>query len=95
MRTKALTILATLALLLSLPLAAQDPYGNEPTAAETEAEANLDANVDANAADADLDADLTTDDEVLPETASPLALIALLGVGGLASAAGLRRARRK
>jgi hypothetical protein len=93
MRFKSLTILAALALLLSLPLAAQD-YGTQEdqpaAAAETDPGTNLDT------ADQTADDQALADDmDTLPETASPLGLIALLGLGGLASAAGLRAARRK
>jgi hypothetical protein len=40
-------------------------------------------------------ADMDADADALPRTASPLALLALFGAGGIGSAAGLRWARRK
>lgn len=47
-------------------------------------------------ADAELDADASLDDDTeLPQTASPLALLALLGLGSATAAAGVRTARRK
>lgn len=103
MRAKLITILTALALVLSAPLMAQTYQEEEPLneqeRLETETAVEGDVDVDA---DADLDGDLDDDefgdedfDDELPRTASPLALLALLGVGGAGSALGLRLARRK
>ena len=58
--------------------------------AETEVDTELETEVDTELAQADT---MDESDE-LPRTASPLALIALLGLGSGGAALGLRRARR-
>lgn len=92
------------------PLAATtEPAANEETAAETvappdaligevdppspDAESNVAADVGGAIDEADPIAEERAQE--LPRTASPLALIALLGAGSLGSALGLRFARRR
>ena len=69
------------------------------TGNEADVDTEVGVNADVYGTDADLDADvdasLEADADALPRTASPLALLALLGAGGIGSAAGLRYARRK
>lgn len=123
--TRAFSILAGLALLVSMPLAAQYAADQSKPAVEPAAPAaeatmpaaegqeiqkdSLDVDVDAKDAQGNIDPDIDvktgaearadTDtkahqDEELPKTASPLALLALLGFGAGGSAFGLRRLRR-
>lgn len=68
----------------------------ETHAAETEefhgADVSAEASVDA---EFDSETDIAADDEALPRTASPLALLALMGLTAAGSALGLRSARRR
>lgn len=98
MSGKALTILTVLALLCA-PLAAQDaedpmqeaPQYEPATETEVSAEATLQGDVEGDVSALDEEAS----DEELPRTASPLALLALLGGAGVASGLGLRLRRRR
>lgn len=68
----------------------------EEATGEFEAEATATAEVQTDDEfDADIAADSEYDEEGLPRTASPLALLALLGVTAAGSALGLRSARRR
>lgn len=93
MSGKALTILTVLGLLCA-PLVAQDaPEYEDPMTTETElsAEATVETDVEGDVSAVDEEAS----DEELPRTASPLALLALLGGAGVASGLGLRLRRRR
>jgi hypothetical protein len=94
---------------VALPLAAQTPEQepvpenpetleqNEPVEVDAEVDAEIDAEVDAQVStDAESqEADALQDEErELPKTATPLALLALIGIGSAGTALGLR-ARRK
>lgn len=88
--------------LLAMPVAAQqlDPYEEESQPSQTEEQQQQDAAQDEdNSFDVDLEveADVDTDrnDEELPQTASPLALLALIGTGGAGGAFFLRKLRRR
>ena len=102
MKAKVLSF-AILALLLAFPIAAQqqdDPANppNPPQERPTDPDRpDLDrdrTDVDVDAA-ADVDVRTDTDSDELPRTASPLALFALLGLGGATTATGLRVIRRR
>lgn len=104
MKTHTLIPFAALTLLLAAPLAAQTPDEVEPPSAEASAEVSAEvptpddpsAELDATAsAEAEVSTDVSTEEEELPKTASPLALLALLGLGGSGAAYGIRRARRR
>lgn len=105
MNRKALTILTVLGL-LCLPLAAaaqdsEDPMPNDPAyeqpvaAPDAEAEINADAQMQSDQTAADQSAVDESAEEELPATASPLALLALLGSAGFATGMGLRLRRRR
>jgi hypothetical protein len=66
----------------------QAPPAQEQAQPPAEQPADTDANVDV---DADVDAQADADQEALPQTASPLPLIALLGLGSLAAGLASRR----
>ncbi|HEX9635940.1 MAG TPA: hypothetical protein VGB99_00285 [Acidobacteriota bacterium] len=104
MKSKVVAILASFALLLSVPLFAQtseeelpanepaqteDQYAQDPVAEEQPAES-----MTAEDTESEVASDEFADEE-LPQTASPLALLVLLGGAGAATAAGLRIARRQ
>ena len=120
-KSRAFSILAGVALLLSAPLVAQSAAVEAQPPAQTEiqkdsldvdvdtrdAAGNLDPEIDVKTgaeARADIDTEATDDDDSdvamepasdeLPKTASPLALLALLGLGAGGTAAGVRRLRR-
>lgn len=63
-----------------------EPQDQSETESDIRGEAELEAE-----AEADVEGDM----EALPRTASPLALLALLGAGGLGSAVALRIRRRR
>jgi len=119
----ALPILALLALMLAVPLAAQnpspyntpspdDPNRMNPISAPKDAAPPADQPVDKvdpststttttttttndpATNESTTATETTTQDSSLPQTASPLALLALLAAGGATSAFGLRKARR-
>jgi hypothetical protein len=108
---KKLLTIATLLALAALPLAAQelDPPAEEPLAQEQEygtetqpaetAEAMPSADsappVEPLVGDTQAEAEVDSGQEELPRTASPLALIALIGAGGAAAGLGVRRLRTR
>ena len=108
MKAKVLSFLV-LALLLAAPLAAQqqDDPANPPNPpnppqeqpANPDRPADPDRQLDRDRMDLDNDVDVrtrtATDSDELPKTASPLALFALLGLGGATTATGLRVIRRR
>ena len=90
---------------VALPLAAQTPEQepvpenpetleqNEPVEVDAEIDAEVDAQVSTDAESQEADA-LQDEERELPKTATPLALLALIGIGSAGTALGLR-ARRK
>jgi hypothetical protein len=97
MKSRLLSI-AALALLLASPLAAQqlDPYEPEPQEEQQPIEEQQPMDDPELEAEAEGDTEVDSDaDAVLPQTASPLGLLALIGLGGAGAALGLRKARRK
>ena len=71
------------------PVAGSDEQAGEPAGTETGAK-NQPSSVESSGDEAG-----TADEERMPKTASPLALLALLGGAGVGSAFGLRRLRRR
>jgi len=106
MRTRTLYILAAVVFALSTPalVTAQGevvpPPAEPPPVEEPVAESPMEASAQAPAAEEQAPAtepatQEATAGEQLPRTASPLALLALLGLGSAGSALGLRIARRR
>jgi len=102
MKKQILTIMAAFILALSVPLLAQST--DQPTDQPTQQPAveQNEPNVDSSAqAEVSIDNDATmseeqatSDEEELPKTASPLALLLVVGAGAGASALGIRKTRR-
>ena len=100
MKTKVFALLA-MATLLAVPVMAQqsDPYQDDKLAAQQDQQTNQQppasqTEVDPQAASAERNRAVEQGEE-LPRTASPLALLALIGLGGAGAATGLRRIRRR
>ena len=105
MRNRILILLAGFSLILAAPLLAQSVDEPQPQVEpQVEHRAELQADAEDGTASASVEAEasagISTDDSIdedreLPQTAGFLPLLALLGLGSLASAFGLRAVRRK